>query len=145
MLRDPSLVPLSHQHQHGLALCVLTDRSLAADPSRENVERLAKKIVDAFDVELTNHFEIEERILFPACDSPLVAELVAQHRCLEALAAGIRDTPTADALSRFTALLRDHIRVEENDLFESVQRALPRAALDELGRRIEEKGVRVCL
>jgi len=33
MLRDPSLIPLSHQHHNGLALCVLVRRSLAADGS----------------------------------------------------------------------------------------------------------------
>jgi hemerythrin-like domain-containing protein len=145
MLRDPSLIPLSHQHQHGLALCVLTDRWLAQDRSAENVARLAKKIADAFEVELSNHFEIEERILFPACELPLVADLVAQHRQLEALAAEIREKASPEAIGRFTALLREHIRVEERDLFEGIQKALPREKLDELGRRIEEKIVRVCL
>ena len=29
MLRDNNLIPLSHQHQHALALCVQIDRALA--------------------------------------------------------------------------------------------------------------------
>ena len=32
MLRDKNLVPLSHQHQHALALCVRLDRALLAGP-----------------------------------------------------------------------------------------------------------------
>jgi len=30
MLRDKNLIPLSHQHQHALALCVRLDRALQA-------------------------------------------------------------------------------------------------------------------
>ena len=44
MLRDPSLIPLSHQHHNGLALCVLTRRSLAADSSPGNIAKLARRV-----------------------------------------------------------------------------------------------------
>jgi len=66
MLRHSSLIPLSHEHQHGLALCVLTERALNADPSPENVAAQARAIVEQFEGELQNHFHIEEEILFPA-------------------------------------------------------------------------------
>jgi hypothetical protein len=36
VLRDPSLIPLSHQHHNGLPVCVITNRSLDQDPSPEN-------------------------------------------------------------------------------------------------------------
>ena len=67
MLRDPSLIPLSHQHHNGLALCVLTRRALAADPSPANIDRLARRVIDRYELELVNHFEIEEQVLFPVC------------------------------------------------------------------------------
>ena len=77
MLRDPSLIPLSHQHHNGLALCVLTRRSLAADASPENIAKLVQRVVDRYELELINHFEIEEQVLFPACaPMPLIDELV---------------------------------------------------------------------
>src|ERR1700693_5778412 len=59
MLRDPTLIPLSHQHHNGLAMCVLTRRSLADDASLENVARLARRVIDRYELELVNHFEIE--------------------------------------------------------------------------------------
>jgi len=145
MLRDPNLVPLSRQHQHGLALCVLTDRALGADRGPESIACLARKVVDAYDVELSNHFQVEEQILFPAFPRPLVEELVAQHRQLEAMVERLRAEPSAPALEEFTVLLRSHIRLEENELFEEMQRELPRETLDALGRQIEENVVRVCL
>jgi hypothetical protein len=97
MLRDPSLIPLSHQHQHGLALCVAMRRSLACDRSPENLARLAREVAAAYEAELANHFAIEEQVLFPLCPSlPMVAELLADHRALEGMVAQLRTTAAAD-------------------------------------------------
>jgi hemerythrin-like domain-containing protein len=145
MLRDKSLIPLSHQHHNGLALCVLTRRSLAEDRSAENVARLARRIIDRYEIELTNHFAIEEQVLFPACQSPLTEALVAEHRRIEALVERLRAAPEAETLAEFTELLRRHIRREEEELFEQIQRELPRETLEDLGRRIDAQAVRVCL
>ena len=149
MLRDPSLIPLSHQHHNGLALCVLTERALARDSSSANVDGLARKAIDRYELELTNHFEIEELILFPAMDSPLIAgliaELIAEHRRLEAMIGRLRVEPAKALLLEFTALLRSHIRREEGELFEEIQRRLPPEKLDALGKQIDAKAVRICL
>ena len=147
MLRDPSLIPLSHQHHNGLALCVLTERSLAADSGPANVAALARKAVDRYDIELTNHFEMEEQILFPLLDGPgsIVPELIADHRRMTALVNELRTAPTEPLLRDLTALLRAHIRREESDLFEQAQKILPRETLDSIGRLIDERAVRVCL
>jgi hemerythrin-like domain-containing protein len=143
--RDPSLIPLSHQHHNGLALCVLTERSLRQDASPANVEKLAHKAIDRYELELTNHFDIEERILFPAIDSALIPALIADHRRLEALICSLRAQPSAALLLEFAALLRTHIRREENELFEEIQRRLPRPLLDSLGKEIDAQAVRICL
>jgi hemerythrin-like domain-containing protein len=147
MLRDRRLHPLSHQHQHGLALCVVVDRGLRKDSSPQTVARLAKKITDAFEVELRNHFDLEERLLFPAIRDhlgamPLVDELVLEHRKLETMAS--RLLAPAD-LRAFTALLSRHIRREERELFEDIQQRLPQEVLDRLGRLLEAEAVRACL
>ncbi len=146
MLRDASLIPLSHQHHNGLALCVMTRRSLAADSSAQNVAKLARRATDRYELELANHFEIEEQVLFPACgEMPLIAELVAEHRAMEGLIAELRAAPTAELLEKFCALLSGHIRREENELFEEIQRVLPREVLDRAGSEIDRRAVRICL
>ncbi len=147
MLRDRSLHPLSHQHQHGLALCVVVERGLTRDSSPENVAALAKKIRYSFEVELVNHFDLEERLLFPAIrehlgDVTIVGELVADHRKLEGMVRGLREPAE---LRAFTVLLSAHIRREERELFEDIQGRLPREALDRLGEAFEAEAVRVCL
>ena len=146
MLRDRSLIPLSQQHHNGLSLCVLTERSLREDSSVANVAKLARKAINRYELELANHFEIEESILFPAIENhALVPGLIAEHRQLEALIGRLREGPTTALLLEFTALLRTHIRREENDLFGDIQRLLPRELLDSLGKEIDARAVRICL
>ena len=146
MLRDSSLIPLSHQHHNGLALCVMSRRSLAADSSPENIAKLAQRVIDRYELELTNHFEIEEQVLFPACGPmPIIGELLQEHRAIEALVAQLRATPSVALLEQFCGLLSKHIRREESEFFEQVQRALPREVLDRAGSEIDRRVVRICL
>ncbi|MGA3074818.1 MAG: hemerythrin domain-containing protein [Bryobacteraceae bacterium] len=150
MLRDPNLIPLSHQHHNALAMCVLTRRSLGEDRSSLNVAELARRAVDRYELELANHFEIEEQILFPAIENALgklslVADLIAQHRQVEDLIAQLRSAPTAALLERLCGLLTEHIRREENELFQEAQSRLPEPILRDLGAAIERRVVRICL
>jgi hemerythrin-like domain-containing protein len=148
MLRDRALVPLSQQHHNGLALCVLTDRSLEGDVSQETVARLAARALDRYDLEISNHLAVEEEVVFPAIEQelgpqPILTELVADHRQLERLVEILRITPDRETLKQFSALLRSHIRREENELFEDMQQRLPRRVLDALGAEIDTKAVRI--
>lgn len=145
MLRHPSLVPLSHQHRDALALCVMIERGLREDDSPQRVAELAQKTAELFEVELRNHFDLEERLLFPAIREhlgpmPLVEDLVAEHRKLEDLIPRLPAT-----LAEFAAALQDHIRREERELLEDIQGRLPPDTLDRLGRAFRAEAVRVCL
>lgn len=139
MLRDPSLIPLSHQHQHALALCVLIDRSPA------DVDVQARTIVDRFDSELRLHFELEERLLFPAAAElastrDLVDELIGEHRRMTALVDSLRQAGDRAIIAEFAGVLRQHVRKEENVLFEEMQRLLSRQQLDAIGKVLRQKG-----
>jgi hemerythrin-like domain-containing protein len=150
MLRNPNLIPLSHQHHNALAMCVLTRRSLRQDASPANVAKLARRAIDRYELELVNHFEIEEQILFPAIENalgkqPLVASLIAQHRQVEDLIARLRSAPAEALLEGLCGLLTEHIRREEQELFQEAQSRLPEPVLRVLGTAIEAKAVRICL
>jgi hemerythrin-like domain-containing protein len=153
MLRDPSLIPLSHQHQHGLALCVRIERTLRDDASPERSAELARRVADTYDLELRNHFDVEERILFPALREhlgslPLVEALEAEHRKLEGLVERVRladDAARPVALTDFSTALAAHIRTEERELFEDIQKRLSPEVLSALGQAIDRDVIRVCL
>jgi hemerythrin-like domain-containing protein len=152
MFRDPSLVPLSHQHQHGLALTVLIDRGLKADPSQEKAKELSRKVAAMAQAELFGHFSVEEEILFPtvrdALDSDrVVDDLIAQHRDMEGLIERIAhagDQERIPLLQQFGDLLSRHIRIEERQLFQEIQAKLPEEDLGKLGREIDAKVKKVC-
>jgi hemerythrin-like domain-containing protein len=143
MLRDRSLIPLSHQHHNALALCVLTGRSLSQDASEVNIRKLAQRIVDRYEIEMRNHFELEEQVLFPHC--PAAKDLINEHREMERMVQLLRTDPSAELIHSFTRLLQTHVRKEENELFETAQQELPREKLDEIGQVLEARAVRVCL
>jgi hemerythrin-like domain-containing protein len=125
---------------------VTIDRGLRQDASAENVAKFTRKAIDMYDLELTNHFEIEEKFVFPAVEPhPLVDELIGQHRHVEALIARMRMEPSSELLQEFAELLRAHIRCEENELFQDIQKRLPRETLDRLGKEIDAMAVRICL
>jgi hemerythrin-like domain-containing protein len=150
MLRDRALVPLSQQHHNGLALCVVTSRSLEGEIPAETVARIASKVVDRFDLEIANHFAIEEDIVFPAVERelgeyPSIGEFVSEHRRLEELVEHLRTAADVETLRSFIDLLRSHIRREESELFEDIQQRLTRKTLDELGVQIDTRAVRIAI
>ncbi len=140
MLRDVNLIPLSHQHQHALALCVVIDRALAASTDGDAAGQ-ARAIVEQFDNEMQKHFEIEEHLLFPALlpfasVRDLVIELSDEHRRMMAMVNALRNGGDRSLIAEFSALLRQHVRKEEGRLFEEAQRLLPRERLDHIGGQI---------
>lgn len=149
--RDPSLIPLSHQHQHGLALTVFIDRGLKAEPTREKARELAGKVARAYESELCGHFEVEETILFPTVrpfvDGELLDRLIAEHRVMEDLVqriAAATDEERIPLLKRFGDVLHGHIRTEERQLFQQIQASLDEARLADVGREVDARLQAVC-
>ena len=125
MLRDRNLIPLSHQHQHALALCVQIERGLQSQhPDPQHWQR---EIARLFESEIRYHFEAEEKVLFPfAQRAPslrdLVDELRIEHVSLRQYAAGAAaGRLTVPELQLFSASLAAHVRKEERQLFEGMQ------------------------
>lgn len=145
MLRDRNLVPLSHQHQHALALCVRLDRDLkGAERTSAELEARQAEVEQLFQGEIRYHFEAEEKVLFPAARRLgglriLVDELLAEHVRVRALAQRAADRSLdGPGLLQFAEMLSAHIRKEERQLFEQCQALLPAAEMERLGTALEE-------
>jgi hypothetical protein len=76
---------------------------------------------------------------------PLVAELIAEHRAMERMVKELRSSASPELLERFFAQLTAHVRREEQEFFEKIQRLLPADVLERLGAEIDRRAVRVCL
>jgi len=142
MLRDPSLIPLSHQHQHALALCVRIDR---AQPIRDaDLSAWRAEIEQHFAEEISFHFSAEENVLFPEARrfpalNPLIDELIADHASLrESFSQAKARAMSSESLPVFARKLSEHIRKEERQLFEQMQELMNPEELAALGVRLEE-------
>ena len=137
MLRDKSLVPLSHQHHDALFLCVRIERAHATadfDPAAWQAE-----IQHKFEESICGHFEAEEKILFPeAARFPelqaLIRDLLRDHDTLRGyFSRAVAKTLDAEAMLSFADTLSTHIRKEERELFERCQQLMPAEQLSRLG------------
>jgi iron-sulfur cluster repair protein YtfE (RIC family) len=142
MLRDKNLIPLSHQHQHALALCVRIER---ASPIPEfNLPAWQEELTLLFKAEIGIHFAAEEAIVFPAARqfgelAPLVAELLEDHTFLrQVFSQAQMDALSAEELSGLAQRLSAHIRKEERRLFERMQALLSAQELSVLGQKLGE-------
>ncbi|HWH80269.1 MAG TPA: hemerythrin domain-containing protein [Candidatus Binatus sp.] len=126
-MRHPSLVPLSHDHHHGLALALRCRKQALGQLKPMGVAGLqerAKEIVDFYRADLIAHFRAEEEILFPlmrataAANGALLDDLIRQHG---EIAQAIGPLESGLGLSKLLFdigdLLERHIRREERELF----------------------------
>lgn len=141
MLRDKSLIPLSHQHQRALALCVRIDRAQPIPAS--DMEPWQAEIAQLFEQEIKIHFAAEEDVLFPAARRfreliPLVDELTSDHvRLRKEFSQAESRLMSEESLPAFAQQLAAHIRKEERQLFESLQQLMSAPELKALGVQLE--------
>lgn len=141
MLRDRNLIPLSHQHQHALALCVQIERALRSE--KPDPRHWQQEIARLFESEIRYHFEAEEKVLFPfsgrapsLCD--LVDELRIEHGLLRQYAGeAAAGRLTVPELQIFAASLSAHVRKEERQLFEGLQEMFTPQDLARVGAELD--------
>ncbi|MER3524835.1 MAG: hypothetical protein C4326_12500 [Ignavibacteria bacterium] len=146
--RHASLVSLSHDHHHGLALALRLrqgDQALLNDGWTHDRDEQARRVQQFYENELRHHFRAEEEALFPALETrslrsaPIVATLRKQHRELEQRIAALAQAhgdQLEHALVALGALLEQHIRIEERELFEIYQSDLNEEQKNAVGEAI---------
>jgi iron-sulfur cluster repair protein YtfE (RIC family) len=144
MLRDKNLVPLSQQHQHALALCVRIGKAFAEAGESPDVHPWEEEIVKQFDAEIAFHFVAEEKFVFPEAKKydellDLVDELRIEHTLIRRNVERARNRQFAVTdLQVFSATLSEHIRKEERQLFEALQRLLTIQQMEVLGEAMNK-------
>ena len=148
--RHDSLIPLSRQHQHALALAVIIRRRFGIEKGEgawreEQVEKIQK----AWKAELKGHFEVEEGLLFPEMERylgkiRLVEELLHDHLSLHGLIKLLETSSDFTLLDGFGALLEAHVHKEERELFREFEKKMPAAKARKLGKEIDARLAKVC-
>jgi iron-sulfur cluster repair protein YtfE (RIC family) len=148
-MRHPSLLPLSHDHHHGLALALRCRKQalgqlkpLGAVGLKERAAEVSKFYRD----HLLAHFRAEEEILFPfmrghaAGSEAIIDELLRHHEeirhAAEKLEAG---SGLAKLIFDLGDLLERHIRKEERELFPLFEAQADKAQADLIGAHLKER------
>ena len=148
MKRHKSLFPLSHDHQHGLALALklkYPKKPLSSSPEDE-ISLLKNELADKYENVLRKHFSKEEQYLVPGFEeNDLMKQMLEEHKKLEELynkivkdTEGWTPTEQRDKLNLFGELLDLHIRFEERELFPMIEKSLSEEQLEELGKKLKE-------
>lgn len=127
--RDPSLIPLSHDHHHGLVRVFEIRQALRKGGDLPDQVRRTR---DFHRDHLVPHFRAEEEALVPALRTAgadveaALARLTDEHERLREMAAAL--DAGAERLAAFADLLESHIRFEERELFPLYQQRVDAAA-----------------
>jgi hemerythrin-like domain-containing protein len=131
-MRHSSLIPLSHDHHHGLALALRCRKQALGQlkpTGASGLRERSKEFLAFYRDHLVEHFRAEEEILFPLLRSSvpqsevIIDELKVEHdeirRAVPQLETGIG---TAKLIFDLGDLLERHIRKEERELFPLFER-----------------------
>ena len=157
MKRHESLHPLSQHHHFALieALQIRRTQQLPAAERAAAFRRLAQKFLRFWEKAGQVHFREEEEVLLPAYARhvPLdqdadVVRMLADHAFIRALVSEIRASlaakePVENALVALGHRLKDHVRLEEDQIFPRIEQALSEDELRALGSpltRLHRKG-----
>lgn len=129
MKRHKSLIPLSQDHHNGLMLAQLIKKGAPKYKGLPtDIMGKVKYVKDSWENELKQHFENEEKILFPVMKGKddgidiLIEDILEEHNKIRSLVADLSKTENYEtALNDLGILLEGHIRKEERQLFVKIQ------------------------
>ena len=151
MKRAPELRDLSDHHHRGLVQA--RRLKIAATGDEANMpEETAEAFLEFWQEGTTTHFREEEEVLLPVLaryredllGREPVVEMLLQHARIRGLVMGLSDevkggSVRLETLGSIGELLETHIRLEEREVFPTIEEALPEEALREVADRLEAK------
>lgn len=147
-MRHPSLVPLSHDHHHGLTLALRCRKQALGQikpMGAAGLRERAAEVLEFYDKNLCAHFRAEEEVLFPELrtlteqSGPLVESLVGEHEQMRGAIEQIRSgAGLAKVIFDLGDLLERHIRKEERELFPLFEQQLDGPKADAVGIEIDK-------
>jgi hemerythrin-like domain-containing protein len=149
MKRAPELRDLSDHHHRGLVQARRLRRAATGDEANMP-EETAEAFLEFWQEGTTTHFREEEEVLLPVLaryredllGREPVVEMLLQHARIRGLVMGLSDevkggSVRLETLGSIGELLETHIRLEEREVFSTIEESLPEEALREVADRLE--------
>jgi hemerythrin-like domain-containing protein len=147
-MRHPSLIPLSQDHHHGLALALRCRKQALGQIKPMGAEGLcerAKEFLDFYQAHLVPHFRAEEEALFPLLrlaapeSEDMIDGLVQDHEKIRQSIPQLEgETGLAKLIFDLGDLLERHIRKEERELFPLFERHVEGKQAETVGEEIRK-------
>lgn len=161
MKRHKSLILLSKEHHSHL---VYANRLVKGKPINKqsncpgdkNIEDLLARTIEYFSIDMVNHFELEEKYVFPVYQQfvkeekfiDLLQVILDEHkevkRRIGRLNLLLDKKELITELKSIGKHIENHIRVEERKLFEDIQKIVPFDELIEIGKILKSKSKISC-
>jgi iron-sulfur cluster repair protein YtfE (RIC family) len=147
-MRHPSLLPLSHDHHHGLALALRCRKQALGQikpMGAAGLRERADEVLAFYRNNLIAHFRAEEEVLFPRLRSMapqcagLIDALAAEHELIRRLVEEIKaGSGLAKLVFDLGDLLERHIRKEERELFPLFEEQVDAAQQESIGVELQK-------
>ena len=147
-MRHPSLVSLSHDHHHGLALALRCRKQALGQikpMGAPGLRERAEEVLAFYESNLVAHFRAEEEVLFPllrsvsARSAPMIDDLMREHaqirQAMVQLKAG---AGLAKLIFDIGDLLERHIRREERELFPLFEQQVQGDQAERIGAELKK-------
>ncbi|MDP4192289.1 MAG: hemerythrin domain-containing protein [Bacteroidota bacterium] len=150
MKRNKTLIPLSHDHHHGLLLAQMLRKNALEYRTLPNLpDQKAKYAIDFFYSDLIKHFRLEEDILYPFVKGldrsldEMFIEIISEHKKIEEYINKLKNNneiiEIIDIMDTLGKLLESHIRKEEKIVFPKIELVLGEEKLRQLDVEILRK------
>lgn len=147
MKRHQALIKLSKDHYHGLVLAQMIKKGAPQYKGMPGtLEGKVEYTLTFWQQELTNHFEDEENILLPFVINKnsdldlLLNTMIDEHKQIKELIEKLKlGNNEEEILNDLGFLLERHIRMEEREMFETIQKVLSEEELSELILKFTDK------
>lgn len=136
--RHPALIELSKDHHFGLLLSWKIRKGAELNVP---VERVVKYVIHFFETDLENHFREEEELLFDKMEpgDPMRIRALNEHKLMREQIQQLNEKPVEKTLNEFSALLENHIRFEERQLFNHIQESFSPEELSLTGSELKNR------
>lgn len=146
-MRHPSLILLSHDHHHGLALALRCRKQALGQLRPMGVKGLkerAGEFREFFANQLVPHFRAEEEVLFPQMralvpeSESIIEQLIRDHQQFRAAMPQLEsEVGLGKLVFDLGDLLERHIRKEERELFPLFEQHVGETAAEAVGAQIK--------
>jgi hemerythrin-like domain-containing protein len=138
--RSRELTPLSREHHHTLLFVWKIRQGIRYNISSSRLSAYCKWF---WETNMKDHFKKEEYEFLNILDKDdkMLARMISEHQLLQEGFMQINETTSAAAFESFVQKINEHIRFEERELFDYIEKTVSKPQLEMLATHLNDHTV----